>query len=140
MLTIKRQVKVKVIITDTSRQQIRDEFSTLQKRYALELEQLNFQSKKLLAEAQRRGHEAQELVQQRIRKEQAARKEKISQIEFQLEQLNNLPLGSEILYTTVDSDVEVKVGDPWEALMHGCEIVLFDGVVKEIREGGHANA
>ncbi|AMA72643.1 MULTISPECIES: YlqD family protein [Aneurinibacillus] len=134
MLIVKRKVKVMMVITEASRCKMRDEFVSMRKRYELELEQLNFQAKKLLQEAQRKGREALDIVQRRLAKERQVREEKLSQISFQLEQLENLPLGSEIHYTTVESDVEVKVGDDWGKVMTGTEIVLKDGIVKEIRE------
>ncbi|WP_146809418.1 MULTISPECIES: YlqD family protein [Aneurinibacillus] len=136
MLTVKRKVKVMMVLTETSRKQMQEEFADMRKRYELELEQLNFQAKKLLQEAQRKGRDALEIVQRRLTQERQAREEKLSQVSFQLDQLANLPLGSELHYTTVESDVEVKVGDDWGKVMTGTEIVLQDGIVKEIRERG----
>jgi hypothetical protein len=134
MLTVKRNVKVMMILTEASRNHMHEEFSGLRKRYELELEQLNFQAKKLLQEAQRKGREALDIVERRLDQERQAREERISKISFQIDQLMTLPLGSEIHYATVESDVEVKVGDDWGKVMTGTEIVLLDGVVKEIRE------
>ncbi|WP_047151625.1 YlqD family protein [Aneurinibacillus tyrosinisolvens] len=136
MLTVKRQVKVFMIMTENTRAKMQDEFLVMKQRYELELEQLSFQSKKLFLEAQRKGREALEIVQQRIHKEQSARQEKLEQISFQLEQIASLPSGSEIHYSTVESYVEIKIGDDWDKLMSETEIVLLDGIVHEIREGG----
>jgi F0F1-type ATP synthase membrane subunit b/b' len=135
MLTVKRKVKVMMVLTETSRREMQEEFQAMKKRYELELEQLNFQAKKLLQEAQRKGREALDIVQRRLQQERQAREEKLSQLSFQLEQVANLPLGSEVHYTTVESEVQVKVGDDWGKVMTGTEIVLVDGIVKEIREG-----
>jgi F0F1-type ATP synthase membrane subunit b/b' len=135
MLTVKRKVKVMMVITEASRREMQEEFQAMKKRYELELEQLNFQAKKLLQEAQRKGREALDIVQRRLQQERQAREEKLSQLSFQLEQVANLPLGSEVHYTTVESEVQVKVGDDWGKVMTGTEIVLVDGIVKEIREG-----
>jgi F0F1-type ATP synthase membrane subunit b/b' len=135
MLTVKRKVKVMMVLTETSRREMQEEFQAMKKRYELELEQLNFQAKKLLQEAQRKGREALDIVQRRLQQERQAREEKLSQLSFQLEQVANLPLGSEVHYTTVESEAQVKVGDDWGKVMTGTEIVLVDGIVKEIREG-----
>ncbi|MED0707461.1 YlqD family protein [Aneurinibacillus aneurinilyticus] len=135
MLKIKRKINVMMILTESSRKEMKEEFGAMHKRYELELEQLNFQAKKLLQEAQRKGREALDVVQRRLAQERQAREEKISRISFQLEQLANLPLGSELHYTTVESEVEVSVGDNWGKVMEGTEIVLLDGIIKEIREG-----
>jgi len=133
MITVKRPIKVKMIITEKSRKQLAEEFISRKKRYELELEQLHFQGKKLLMEAQRRGMEAQEIVQQRIFKEESSRRKKISDLEFQIQQLSQIPNGSEVLYTTVESEVQLKVGDDWDQVINQTEIVLLDGKIHEIR-------
>lgn len=133
MLTVKRSIKVKMILTEVSKKQLEEEFSSRKKRYELEMEQLQFQAKKLMVEAQRRGMEAQEVVHQRIFKEESARRKKISDLDFQIQQLSQVPLGSEVLYTTVESEIEVKVGDVWDKIMNQAEIILLDGVIHEIR-------
>lgn len=133
MLTVKRSIKVKMILTQDSKKQLEEEFSSRKKRYELEIEQLQFQAKKLMVEAQRRGMEAQEVVHQRIFKEESARRKKITDLDFQIQQLSQLPLGSEVLYTTVESEIEVKVGDNWDIIMNQAEIILLDGIIHEIR-------
>lgn len=133
MLTVRRSIKVKMILTEASKRQLEEEFSARKKRYELEMEQLHFQAKKLMVEAQRRGMEAQEVVHQRIFKEESARRKKITDLDFQIQQLSQVPLGSEVLYTTVESDIEVKVGDAWDKIMNQAEIILLDGVIHEIR-------
>ncbi|HBI02579.1 MAG TPA: hypothetical protein DDY49_00935 [Paenibacillaceae bacterium] len=133
MITVKRPIKVKMILTEDSRKQLEEEFSSRKKRYELELEQLQFQGKKLLLEAQRRGMEAQEVVQQRMFKEESSRRKKISDLDFQIQQLSVIPDGSEVLYTTVESEIEVKVGDNWDHVINQAEIILLDGVIHEIR-------
>lgn len=133
MITVKIPIKVKMILTEDSRKKLEEEFSTRKKRYEVELEQLHFQSKKLLMEAQRRGMEAQEIVQQRMNKEESSRRKKITDLDFQIQQLSQVPNGSEVLYTTVESEVEVKIGDEWDKIMNQVEIILLDGVIHEIR-------
>lgn len=133
MITVKRPIKVKMILTEDSRNKLKEEFSSRKKRLELELEQLQFQGKKLLLEAQRRGMEAQEVVQQRMFKEESSRRKKISDLDFQIQQLSVIPDGSEVLYTTVESEIEVKVGDNWDQVINQVEIILLDGVIHEIR-------
>lgn len=136
MLTIKRDIKVLMVLTEAAREKLNAELRGLQERYRLELEQLDFQAKKLMHEAQRRGRDAVVIVERRLSQEKAAREEKLESIASQLEHIASLADGSEIPYTTVQSDVEIRVGDRWDERMSGAEIVLVDGVVAEIREGG----
>ncbi|BAU27574.1 YlqD protein [Aneurinibacillus soli] len=136
MLTIKREIKVLMVLTEAARQKLNTELCGMQERYRLELEQLDFQAKKLMHEAQRKGRDAIAIVERRLSQEKAAREEKLAGIANQLEHIASLADGSEIPYTTVQSEVEIRVGDRWDDRMSGAEIVLVDGLVAEIREGG----
>jgi len=134
-MRIRRPVQVKLILTEPTRNRFLGELEEQVKRLRMELEQLQFQGKKLLSDAQRRGPAAVEVVRERLAREERARRERIEALKAQAEQLRVLPEGSEVLYTTVESDVEIRVGDDWNALMQGAEIVLKDGVVVAIRDG-----
>lgn len=134
-MRIRRPVQVKLILTEPTRNRFLGELEEQVKRLRMELEQLQFQGKKLLSDAQRRGPAAVEVVRERLAREERARRERIEALKAQAEQLRVLPEGSEVLYTTVESVVEIRVGDDWNALMQGAEIVLKDGVVVAIRDG-----
>lgn len=56
------------------------------------------------------------------------------QIEQKLTELGKLKMGEEFVHGTVDSPVEVKIGDNWHALMTGVEVILDDGQVQELRQ------
>ncbi|MGB8954273.1 MAG: YlqD family protein, partial [Tumebacillaceae bacterium] len=57
----------------------------------------------------------------------------------QLVQIQQSEIGSEVPGGQIDTSVEIRVGDVWEEVVQGTEIVLRDGVVAEIRRaGGHA--
>lgn len=134
-MRIRRPIQVKLILTEPTRNRFLGEIEEQVKRLRMELEQLQFQGKKLLSDAQRRGPAAVEMVRERLAREERARRERIEALKAQAEQLRALPEGSEVLYTTVESDVEIRVGDDWNALMSGAEIVIKDGVVVAIRDG-----
>lgn len=63
-----------------------------------------------------------------------SRKEQIELIEFQLEQLEILPPGSEIKERDMQAIIDVQVGDSWEDILSGATIVIKDGIIAEIRE------
>jgi len=54
-------------------------------------------------------------------------------MEFKLQQIDMLPLGSELKEREVNAVIEVKEGDNWDQLLNEKTIVIEDGVVKEIR-------
>jgi len=57
-----------------------------------------------------------------------------AQVQGRLDEIKSLEDGQEYLHGTVDSTVPVKIGDNWHSLMTGVEVLLEDGVVKDIRE------
>ncbi|WP_019120469.1 YlqD family protein [Brevibacillus massiliensis] len=134
MLTITTPVQVKVILTEASRALLLAEYRRQVRQLQQELEQWQFQGKKLLSEAKKQSDGSQ-LVRERVAREERVRKEKLELLQFQIKQVENLPEGSEIYHTTVESSIEIKVGERWDEIMEGTEIILKDGVIHEIRRG-----
>ncbi|HJV44116.1 MAG TPA: YlqD family protein [Bacillota bacterium] len=135
MLKVKRPVTILLVLTPTLQTKMQQEYQGYIRRYELEIEQLQFQSKKLLQEAAKRGIEAQRLVQERLGKEEKLRREKVIQYKEMLAQLERLPIGSEIEHSSLETEVEVEVGDHWDKLIGKYEIVVKDGIIIEVRNG-----
>lgn len=136
MLEILRSVQVKVIMTERSRVTLINNYKRRISQLHQELQEWQFQSKKLLTEAHKKSGDAVKLVKERIVREERLRKEKIEMLQFQLKQAENLPEGSESDYTTVQSSMTIQIGDVWDDIMTGTEIILKDGRVHEIRQKG----
>jgi hypothetical protein len=134
MITIRRPVVVKLVLTEQTKEKLRQEYKDAIRRLKLEMEQLQFQGKKLMTEAQKKGNEAVKLVQDRIGKEHRQRREKVEVLEQQLQQLDELEIGSEIHHGTVESECTVRVGDHWDECMTGTEIIIKDSIIVEIRQ------
>lgn len=136
MITIQRQIPVKLILTEQSRERLRQEYETQIRQVQEELRQWEFYAKKLLHEAQGKTPAARKQAEERIAHEEKSRREKLELLHFQLDQSQQLPIGSELPYTTVQSSVQVQVGDKWNDIMTGTEIIVKDGIVHAIRQGG----
>jgi hypothetical protein len=134
MITIRRPVIVKLILTEQTKVKLNQEYKDTIRRLKLEMEQLQFQGKKLMTEAQKKGNEAVKMVQERIGQEHRQRRDKLEMLEQQLEQLEHLDIGSEINHSTVDSECTVQVGDNWEEWIRGNEIIIKDSIIVEIRQ------
>ena len=65
--------------------------------------------------------------------ELSARREKMKLIEFEIDQLHILPLGSELKEKEVQALVEINVGDAWDERVEQPAIIIRDGIIKEIR-------
>jgi len=73
-------------------------------------------------------------LRQLMEQERAVRAEKKAQIEKEIERVQALPLGSEIIQGTVEALATVNVGDDLNAVLNA-EILIEDGKVIAIRKG-----
>ncbi|AKO93863.1 MULTISPECIES: YlqD family protein [Priestia] len=128
-MKVVQKVIVKQVLTEQSKEKLRNKFILEQKGLQNEIEQLRFQLKKI--ENMKKPSAAS--LEKQFEKEQKTRLEKLRIIDFQLEQLNLLPIGSELEETKLDAIVEVKEGDSWEEFKSLQTILVKDGIVIEIR-------
>lgn len=134
-MKIIRPVQVKVVLTEGSKKELEMEYKEHLSQLKIELEQLRFQGKKILHDAGKKGADQIRVLQEKLRIEEKKKHEKIEHNEFQIEQLQLLPIGTEILHSTIESEITIKVGDEWDDLMKNAEIIIKDGIIHEIREG-----
>ncbi|NIK10765.1 YlqD family protein [Alkalibacillus sp. S2W] len=126
-MKIIRQTKVKQVLTETSKEKLQYHFENEISAKRKEIDQLVFEKKKLL----KQQFDPQK-VEEKFAKEELKRQQSIEWYEFQLEQLNQLPLGSEMTEREVEEIVEVSIGDNWDELMGNREIVVQDGKIVKI--------
>lgn len=134
-MKIVRPVQVKVVLTEGSKKELEIEYKERLSQVKIELEQLRFQGKKILHDAGKKSADQIRVLQEKLRIEEKKKHEQIEQNEFQIEQLQLLPIGTEILHSTIESVATIKVGDEWDDLMKNAEIIIKDGIIHEIREG-----
>lgn len=124
-MKILHQVIVKQIITEASKGILLKQFTQKKRALEQEIDQLYFEYKKV-------EKTSNQLAKQFL-KEIEKRREKIKMVNFQLEQVHTLPIGSEIKEKEVEAIVDINVGDNWEELMKEKTIVIKDGIVDQIR-------
>src|SRR5699024_2654650 len=108
-MKIIKKVIVKQIITEKSKGKLHRSFSKEIMQLEQECQQLMFEQRKL----EQRTHLSREKIKQRFEREIENRKQTIDMIEFKIEQLKKLPIGSEIIEREIDALVEVKEGMNW---------------------------
>lgn len=138
MLTIRQPVAVKVILTEETKQSWLAELRRLINATIAELEELEFRGKQWIRDAEKQGEAAVHAAEERIEMERAQRVERREQLIQQLSQIQQMDLGSEVPNGTVETSVDVTVGDSWEKILLGSEIIVKDGIVVEIRRSGAA--
>ncbi|QOY34444.1 YlqD family protein [Anaerobacillus isosaccharinicus] len=131
-----KKVIVKQILTENRKQAMLDDFLKQKKQVEKEIKQLEFQLHKKL-KASKNNYEYQNALKSSFNKEIKERNDKVKIIDFQIGQLQELEIGTEIKEQTIDTLYEINVGDDWNVFMEGTEIIIKDGIVFEIREGGN---
>lgn len=127
-MNIIKKVVIKQVITEKSKAALKDKFMKHKMRLEQECQQLLFEQRKLQNKKSLSKQEFQDRFQQEIKN----RKEKIKLVEFKIEQLEMLEIGSEIVESEVEALVEVKVGTHWNEIMEQTAIIIKDGVVVRI--------
>jgi len=129
VMHIIQTVEVKQVLTENSKSMLLARFNARKNMLQQECDQLRFELKRL----EKTKQHSPILLKQYFEKEINSRLEKIKLLDFQIEQLNILPLGSELREKEVQALIEVKIGDHWDNVASPKEIVIEDGIVKEIR-------
>lgn len=129
-MKIIQTVTVKQVLTENSREKLLTTYTKNKQQLQKECDQLLFEMKKL----ERTRKYPSSTLKVQFDKEIDIRKEKIKLIDFQIEQIQMLPYGSELKETDVQALVEIEVGDNWEEVMTGKTVIVKDGIITEIRE------
>ncbi|MFC0524115.1 YlqD family protein [Pontibacillus salicampi] len=124
-MKIMKKVPVKQVLTEASKAKLTAEFEKQKKQLDQECQQLSFEKRRI----EMKQNISREEVSKRFQKEIDRRKEKIRWVDYKLEQLHILPLGSEITEGEVETMVDVRVGDDWDVVMSEGAIVVQDGKV-----------
>ncbi|MBD8068323.1 YlqD family protein [Bacillus sp. PS06] len=121
-------VIVKQILTENSKASLIESFQQRHQQLTKEIEQLKFERKKF----EKNTKQTKSISNQFI-KEMTNREEKLKLLDFQINQIHMLPLGSEIKDKEVQGLIEVKPGDKWDEAIQYKTIIVKDGIIQEIR-------
>lgn len=127
-MKIIKKVLIKQIITEKSKQKLLHNFKTQKIQLEQECQQLQFEQRKL----QNKPSLSKQEIETRFQQEVQKRKDKIMLIDFKVEQLGMVEIGSEMIESTVESLVEVSEGMHWTEVMDEQAIIIKDDVVIRI--------
>lgn len=132
-VTIKREIVLCSVVTDQLKKQLADELQ----RAAMEIEQrvaqIDQQTKGYITDLQRTDLQQAMAVRKRVEEEKEKQAQLLDAIKERQQQVEVLDNGAEIVRGTMESHVEVNVGDDLSTVLGGTEIVTKDDVVIEIR-------
>lgn len=132
-MTLRVPVAIKSKVTDTLKNKIIADLQQQMDMADQDLQQIEFQAKRLLSEQAK--IDAQGLIQlrQQIEEDKQQRVAFKAQVAEHLKEAEKLEIGSEITQGQMEQTITVKIGDNLEALL-GSEILLEDGKVIAFRK------
>lgn len=134
-ISVKRQVTVKAIVTEVFKTNASAEIQQNLQQIDSNLQQLEFQGKRALTDLEKQKATLPELENVKMQIEQQ-RQQLLAGKNDLLQRLNTigqLELGSFFAQGTLDSYVELGIGDNLYEKMSTAEIIIKDGVVTEVR-------
>lgn len=131
-LTVKRPVVVKVKVTERFKNEMSLEIQETIRKLDAELQQLDFQLKRMVAELEKKNPAGITAARQHIEKEKQKRVEAKAKLTEQLKNVAKIAIGSEVVQGTLESITEINVGDDWNEII-GVEVVICDNKIIDIR-------
>ena len=132
-MTLRVPVTVKAKVTEDFKAKIIADLQSRLEMVEQDLQQIEFQAKRLLSEQAKIDAQGLVQIRQQIDAEQQKRLAFKEEVTAKLKDAKELSLGTEIPQGTLEQTVTVKIGDNLDALM-GAEILLEDGKIVAFRQ------
>jgi hypothetical protein len=138
-IQLTRQIAVRAIVTENFKSQVAAEIQRNLQQVDVEIQQLEFSAKRAVAELEKRlgGNPEARAQSDNIRAQSETEKLRLTQakeeMQAQHQALLELPVGSVVTQFTVESPIEVKIGENIFQRLESGEILVKDGIVQEIR-------
>jgi predicted TIM-barrel fold metal-dependent hydrolase len=131
-ITVVRPVMVKAIVTETFKRQYLAELEDTAKRLELLIGQIDTQIRR--TELERQITPQSRAVRQQLEIERSRQEAARMELAARFKEAEALELQSEFSQGTVESMVELSIGDNFFTRLARAEVILKDGIVIEIRE------
>ncbi len=139
-LILKRPVVLKAIVTPRWKEDVQQQIQTQVGQIDAQLQQLETQGQRAIAEIQRQTiippppHISQQIenIQAQVSQKKTEMLDQKSQLLQQLQQVQVLEMGQEVIQAQLESFFRVEKGDNLVNKMN-VEIVIRDGIVEDIR-------
>ncbi|MBM3449641.1 MAG: hypothetical protein FJX78_01385 [Armatimonadetes bacterium] len=132
-ITLVRPVVIKAIVTEVFKDQYTKELEDAMRRVDEVNTQIDTQLRRL--DLERQISQQSRALRQQLEVERSRQEMVKAELRERLREAQSLLINSEFQQTTVESHVEVRVGDNLLGKLGRAEIIVKDGIVMEIREG-----
>ncbi|HXF83022.1 MAG TPA: YlqD family protein [bacterium] len=133
-ITITRPVVIKAVVTESFKRLYIQDLEEAIKRVDAVVQQIDTQIRR--SELERQLSPQSRAVRQQLELERARQEATKAELTIRLREAQDLVLNSEFPQGTVESLVEVSVGDNLFNKLGRAELVVKDGIIMEIREEG----
>lgn len=134
-MKLKRAVTIKTIVTEEFKSNLKDELTKTLTRIDTVTQQLDFQLQRYIPEVAKADIEQAGRLRREIEGERQRHEGMKAEINGRLKEVIGLEIGAEYAQGTVESEVEVAVGDNLLDKLSNAEIIIKDGIIQEIKEG-----
>jgi len=131
-ITVVRPVMVKAIVTEAFKKQYLAELEDTAKRLESVIGQIDTQIRR--TELERQISPQSRAVRQQLEIERSRQEAARMELSARIREAEGLELQSEFSQGTVESMVELSIGDNFFTRLGRAEVILKDGIVIEIRE------
>jgi hypothetical protein len=133
-LTVTRPVLIKAVVTESFKRLYVQDLEDAIKRAETILEQITTQIRR--SELERQVSPQSRALRQQLEVEHARQEAARAELQMRLREAEALQLNTEFTQGTVESLVEVQIGDNLFNKLGRAEILVKDGIILEIREEG----
>jgi hypothetical protein len=133
-LTVTRPVLIKAVVTESFKRLYVQDLEDAIKRAETILEQITTQIRR--SELERQVSPQSRVLRQQLEVEHARQEAARAELQMRLREAEALQLNTEFTQGTVESMVEVKIGDNLFNKLGRAELLVKDGIILEIREEG----
>jgi hypothetical protein len=133
-IAVKRPIQVIAIVTEDLKQELMQELQEAADGTQQRIEQMEFQGRRYLADVQRTNLTQAMAVRQQLEKEKTKYEDIKKELQQRMQEVTALEIGSEYARGTLESEVEIAVGDNLFEKLGRAQVVIKDGVIQEIRE------
>ncbi len=133
-VTIKRNILLKAIVTETLRDEVAAELQEAADQIAQRVQELDAAGRRYITDLQRTDLQRAMALRQQVEAEKGKQEEVRERLLERKKQVGEWKDGDEVVRGTIEGTVEVNEGDNLSVLLGGTELVVKDDVVVEIRE------
>jgi hypothetical protein len=132
-MTVVRPVVVKAIVTEAFKKQYLSELEDTIRRLDAVINQIDTQIRR--AELERQLSPQSRAFRQQLEVERSRQEGARLELQARMREAEALELNSEFSQGTVESLIELSIGDNFFTRLARAEVVIKDGIVIELREG-----